>query len=179
MNLVTRGNFNVERPVTLFGGGAWQPGSEGWELSETIGKLITKKGSTLVTGGYGGAMEAASKGSSEAGGSPVGILYAPEKVHRPNQYVKKSFAAADYMDRMAMLLRVPRAIALPGGSGTVAEIMAPIALLRRFEGRRLALWKPFWHDRINPYLIELGPIGAGEADWVNSIEEVSQWLGTI
>jgi uncharacterized protein (TIGR00725 family) len=179
MNLAAHGNFDVDSPVALFGGGAWQPGSDGWKLSETIGELVTTKGHTLVTGGYGGAMEAASKGSHEAGGKPIGVLYAPEKVHRPNQYVQKSYVASDYMDRMAMLIRVPRAIALPGGSGTVAEIMASIALLRRFEGRKLAIWKPFWFDRFDPYLTELGPIAAGEADWVSTTDEVSEWLSIV
>ncbi|HEX04530.1 MAG TPA: hypothetical protein ENH10_05155, partial [Bacteroidetes bacterium] len=84
MNLAVHGKFEVENPIAIFGGGAWQPGSEGWKLSEEIGRLATKNGYTLVTGGYGGSMEAASKGSSEEGGHPVGILYAPPKVHHPN-----------------------------------------------------------------------------------------------
>ncbi|MCB2210511.1 LOG family protein [bacterium] len=179
MNLSVHKKFEVDNPFCLFGGGAWQPGSEGWKLSERIGRMIANRGFTLVTGGYGGAMEAASKGAIEAGGEAVGILYAPPKVHKPNPHIDKFFVASDYTERMSMLLRVPRAIGLPGGSGTLAEIWSSIALVRRFEGRKFAIWEPFWQSRLGPMLDEFESISAGTVEWVASAEDVGEWLNHI
>ena len=38
-----------------------------------VGRAIAEEGATVVCGGLGGVMEAASKGASEAGGTSVGI----------------------------------------------------------------------------------------------------------
>jgi len=43
-------------------------------LASTVGRLVAERGATLVTGGRGGIMEAASRGASEAGGLVLGVL---------------------------------------------------------------------------------------------------------
>lgn len=43
-------------------------------LAYEAGREIAMQGATLVTGGLGGVMEAASKGASEAGGITLGII---------------------------------------------------------------------------------------------------------
>lgn len=42
--------------------------------AEEVGRLIARKGATLVCGGLSGVMEAASKGAKSEGGITVGIL---------------------------------------------------------------------------------------------------------
>ncbi|HET9529974.1 MAG TPA: TIGR00725 family protein [Blastocatellia bacterium] len=42
--------------------------------AEQIGAMLARRGITLITGGRGGVMEAASRGAREAGGITVGIL---------------------------------------------------------------------------------------------------------
>ena len=44
------------------------------EAAYRVGKAIAKEGATVVCGGLGGVMEAASKGAAEAGGHSVGII---------------------------------------------------------------------------------------------------------
>jgi uncharacterized protein (TIGR00725 family) len=43
-------------------------------LAKEVGRLAARAGAVLVCGGMGGAMEAASRGAQEAGGTVVGIL---------------------------------------------------------------------------------------------------------
>src|SRR6266852_1167839 len=44
------------------------------EAAYRVGKEIAREGATVICGGLGGVMEAASKGASEAGGLSVGII---------------------------------------------------------------------------------------------------------
>ncbi len=48
--------------------------------AEAIGTALAKRGFTLITGGRGGIMAAASRGASQAGGLVVGII--PSRRHR-------------------------------------------------------------------------------------------------
>jgi uncharacterized protein (TIGR00725 family) len=66
--------------------GASQPSPEGLLLAETVGREIANSKATLVCGGLGGVMEAASKGAAEAGGEVIGILPGPDKLSA-NPYV--------------------------------------------------------------------------------------------
>jgi uncharacterized protein (TIGR00725 family) len=49
------------------------------ELAREIGRGLATAGFTVVTGGMGGAMEAASRGAREAGGTVVGVLPGPDR----------------------------------------------------------------------------------------------------
>ena len=66
--------------------GASQPSAEGLRLAEAVGREIAVAGATLVCGGLGGVMEAASKGAAEAGGDVLGILPGADK-SSANPYV--------------------------------------------------------------------------------------------
>ena len=54
--------------------GASQATAEGLSLAEEVGQLIAASDATLVCGGLGGIMEAASRGCYEAGGEVLGVL---------------------------------------------------------------------------------------------------------
>ena len=54
--------------------GAAYPSPEIAVLAEKVGKEIGKRGATLVSGGLGGVMEAASKGAKTEGALTIGIL---------------------------------------------------------------------------------------------------------
>src|SRR5262245_47227050 len=49
-------------------------GPEQLRLAEAVGGLLARLGLTLVTGGCGGVMEAASRGAASAGATVVGIV---------------------------------------------------------------------------------------------------------
>ena len=44
------------------------------EWAEEVGTLLARAGATVVTGGLGGVMQAASKGALSAGGLTIGFL---------------------------------------------------------------------------------------------------------
>ena len=49
-------------------------GPDQLRLAEAVGGLVARLGMTLVTGGRGGVMEAASRGAAQAGATTVSIL---------------------------------------------------------------------------------------------------------
>jgi len=138
--------------LAIFGGGDWPIESPLYQLGREVGKRVAMAGFTVVTGGYQGAMAAASQGAQEAGGRTVGILHTPLELLPPNAFLEEIRVGKDYLDRLAQLLRIPVALALPGESGTCAEIMVSFAMLKRQPGRHLAIWANPWQTRLTPTL---------------------------
>ena len=59
--------------VAVFGGSAPRPGDEVYAQAVELGRLLAMGGHTVMTGGYMGVMEAASRGANEAGGHVIGV----------------------------------------------------------------------------------------------------------
>ncbi len=112
--------------ITIFGGSQPQPGSPAYRQAYELGKLLALAGHTVLTGGYMGTMEAASRGANEAGGHVVGVTCADIEAWRgshANAWVKEERRFTTLLERMnELILACDAAIALPGGPGTLAEI---------------------------------------------------------
>ncbi len=84
-------------------------------------------GFDLATGGYGGVMEAASRGAREAGALVLGVTAPavfPDRAG-PNPFVELELPSPSLLSRIERLLDLAAAyVALPGGIGTLAEIVA-------------------------------------------------------
>ena len=112
--------------VAVFGSSTLHPDEPGWAEAEWLGATLAAAGCTVVTGGYGGVMEAASAGAARAGGRVVGIT-APDVFpdrSSPNAHLTDEVTAPTIPTRLAMLLDgTDAAIVLPGSIGTLAELV--------------------------------------------------------
>ena len=112
--------------ITIFGGSQPKPGSPAYAQAYELGKLLALAGHTILTGGYMGTMEAASRGANEAGGHVIGVTCADIEAwrgSRANAWVKEERRFATLQERLnELILACDAAIALPGGPGTLAEI---------------------------------------------------------
>lgn len=112
--------------ISVFGGSAPIPGEPAYEEAYQLGQLIGRDGHTILTGGYIGTMEAASRGCAEAGGNVIGVTCDDLEAWRPvkpNQWVQEEIRRVSLKDRLfALIENCDAAIALPGGLGTLAEI---------------------------------------------------------
>jgi uncharacterized protein (TIGR00725 family) len=112
--------------ITIFGGSQPQSGSPAYLQAYELGKLLALAGHTVLTGGYMGTMEAASRGASEAGGHVIGVTCADIEAWRgssANAWVKEERRFATLQERLnELILACDAAIALPGGPGTLTEI---------------------------------------------------------
>ena len=59
--------------VVVFGSSQTVPGSAEWNDAEHVGRRLAESSIAVITGGYGGTMEAVSKGASAARGHVIGI----------------------------------------------------------------------------------------------------------
>jgi uncharacterized protein (TIGR00730 family) len=112
--------------VTVFGGSQPKEGSAAYAEAYQIGKLLAEAGHTVLTGGYMGAMEAVSRGASEAGGHVIGVTcleIESWRNARANPWVKEERKFDTLRQRLDGLIDgCDAAIALPGGPGTLTEI---------------------------------------------------------
>jgi len=110
------------RQVAVIGSGSAEPGSEAWVLAEEVGRGLAEAGITIVSGGLGGVMEAASKGAAEAGGEVVGIVPGVS-VEEANRYCTHVVASATgYARNLAVVASGDAVVAVGGEWGTLSEI---------------------------------------------------------
>jgi uncharacterized protein (TIGR00725 family) len=109
------------RTISVFGSSTLQPDEPGWDLAESLGRALAQAGAEVMTGGYGGAMEAVSRGARAAGGHVVGVTVElfPERV--PNRHLSERRHTATLLERLGVLLGADGFVALDGSVGTLAE----------------------------------------------------------
>lgn len=102
-----------------------------FEAAHKLGELIGKGGHHLINGGANvGLMEAATIAASKAGANTIGVI--PEKMigrSLASDNSHKVVITKDMMERKAHMRDISDAfIALPGGFGTLEEILEVITL---------------------------------------------------
>ena len=107
--------------VTVFGSSRPAAGTEAYETARRLGELLARAGFTVATGGYGGTMEAVSRGAREAGGHVIGVTI---KGWGPaNQWVEVDVAMKSWHKRLLDLVRRGAGyVVLTGGTGTLVEL---------------------------------------------------------
>jgi uncharacterized protein (TIGR00730 family) len=112
--------------VAVFGSSATLTGQADWSDAETAGRRLAEAGVAVVTGGYGGTMEAASAGAAGAGGRVIGVVAPSLFPTRPRStaYVTELIEANSLPDRIGTLIDLAdAALVLPGAIGTAAELV--------------------------------------------------------
>jgi uncharacterized protein (TIGR00730 family) len=109
-----------------------------WVRSKQLGGLLAEKSFVVVTGGYGGLMEAVSRGAHEAGGKVIGLTMQHWTNVEPNQWNGDLRWSTNYGTRLNHFLNCDGMIALPGGVGTLSE-MALMWAASQTESRPLPL----------------------------------------
>lgn len=94
------------------------------EAAYRVGKAIAKEGGTVVCGGLGGVMEAASRGAREAGGHSVGIIPSADS-DQANRYCEFVVATGLGKSRNFVVAYSGDAMVIVGGgAGTLIEAAA-------------------------------------------------------
>jgi hypothetical protein len=97
-------------------------GAEHEERAEEVGRLLAERGCTVVTGGLGEVMAAASRGAKAAGGTTIGILPGEDRAEA-NEWVDHVVATGlGHMRNYAVAASGDAVIAVGGRWGTLAEI---------------------------------------------------------
>jgi uncharacterized protein (TIGR00725 family) len=145
--------------ITVFGGSQPPPGSPGYVEAYRLGQLLAQAGHAVLTGGYIGTMEAASRGAAEAGGHVIGVTCDEIERMRPvkaNAWVKEERHFSTLQERLDGLIRgCDAAIALPGGPGTLTEIALTwnMMIVHSISIRPLVLVGTGWKSTIETMFI--------------------------
>ncbi len=125
--------------ITVFGASKSDPGDGTYEDGIRCGRLLAEAGYGVVTGGYGGLMEAVSQGANRADGHVLGVTVPTIFTDRPgaNEFVLEERRAAHLVDRIHKMTDMSAGvIVLPGSLGTMTELAVAwnLAFVGRFTG---------------------------------------------
>lgn len=178
---MSRGGPLEGRRVSVFGSSTLRPGEPGWAEAEELGRRLAEAGARVVNGGYGGAMEAVSRGARAAGGHVTGVTVAlfPERV--PNPHLSEERFTDTLIDRLRHLMDADAFVALDGSLGTLTEFFLAwnLRFLDRARGPLVCLGER-WRERlralgegrfaIEPEVFDLVAPAATPADAVGVLE---------
>jgi uncharacterized protein (TIGR00730 family) len=148
--------------VAVYGGAAPKPGEPAYQEAQKLGFLLGQSGHTVMTGGYIGVMEAASRGAHEAGAHVIGSTCSQLEEWRKvkaNPWVKEEWKYETLRDRMyALVEKCDAAVMMPGGVGTLAElaVMWNEEIISMNPARRMVLVGKGWQKTIEAFFAELG-----------------------
>jgi uncharacterized protein (TIGR00725 family) len=109
------------------------------EWAEEVGHLLARGGATVVTGGLGGVMRAASRGARVAGGSTIGILPGADAAEA-NEFVQVVIPTGLGVVRNLVVVTAADAVVAVGGRhGTLSEIGLALRMGREVVG--LGSWR--------------------------------------
>lgn len=125
----------MNKNIVIFAGNGCIKKKENYyfSLAYKTGKLLAKAGYTVVTGGGPGLMNMASKGAYKSGGKTIGVCL-EKQGRRQSKYLSEKLIFKKLKIRQEELLSLGDGfIALPGGVGTLYEIIEIMALKRKGE----------------------------------------------
>jgi uncharacterized protein (TIGR00730 family) len=117
--------------VEVFGSARTPQDSPHYASGVAIGAALADAGYAVITGGGPGAMEAANRGASEAGGLSVGLGIELPFEQELNEWVDVGIAFRYFFVRKTMFVKYAQAfVILPGGFGTLDELFEALTLVQ-------------------------------------------------
>ena len=115
--------------VGVFGSARTPADHPYYAVGEEVGRKLADAGFAVITGGGPGAMEAANKGASEAGGVSVGLGIELPFEAGLNEWVDKGINFRYFFARKTMFVKYAQGfVVLPGGLGTFDELFEALTL---------------------------------------------------
>jgi uncharacterized protein (TIGR00730 family) len=140
--------------VSVFGTRQSLEGEPDYEDARRLGRLLAEAGYAVTTGGYGGAMEAVSRGAKDAGGRTRGITTTIFDPLPANPYVDDEEKVLNFFIRLERLIYGADAyIVLHGGIGTITELGLTWSLLqtRCLDPKPMVLVGEHWSHLIDAF----------------------------
>jgi len=117
--------------ISVFGSARTKPDNPEYATAVQVGEALVAAGFAVITGGGPGAMEAANKGASLAGGVSVGLGIELPFESGLNEWVDIGINFRYFFARKTMFVKYAQGfIALPGGFGTFDEIFEAVTLVQ-------------------------------------------------
>ena len=177
---------HIRPAVSIFGSARVQEGHQYYELTRQIARSLSDAGFSVISGGGPGIMEAANKGAYYGKSLSVGLnIQLPhEQVANPFQDISQSFR--HFFARKVMFVKFASAyVVMPGGFGTLDELMEALTLVQTGKVRRIPLilvHTPFWAglvEWIKERLVTEDMISPEDIDLIQVLDEPQQIVDAI
>src|SRR6266403_3595007 len=135
-----------ERVITVFGSSRPREDDADYKEAFLLGWALGKAGFDVCTGGYGGVMEAVSRGAKTLGAMTHGVTTEFFKV-RANEWIDREIRMEGWQQRLFELIRIGDGfVACKGGTGTLAEIAVVWEMLNKsvIGGKPFVVLGDFW-----------------------------------
>ncbi|MFZ9595233.1 MAG: TIGR00730 family Rossman fold protein [Bdellovibrionia bacterium] len=184
-----RGMFSLHSvgpAVTVFGSARFKADHPYYELARKIGHALGLHGFTVITGGGPGLMEAANRGSREAGGFNVGCNIRLPHEQQPNSYLDQVVHFYYFFVRKVMLVKYSQAfVILPGGFGTLDEMMEAITLIQTgklYDFPIILMGLDYWKGYlqwVEDVLVKNKTIAPGDLSFIHLTDNPDEALNII
>ena len=158
--------------ITVFGSSRPREGDTEYAQARELGWALAEKGFTVCSGGYGGVMEAVSRGAKDAGGRTVAVTAAFFNA-KVNRWVDDEICVKTWQQRLFRLVRLGRGyVACKGGTGTLVELAVVWEMLNKrvMSPRPFVAMNDFWHPVVERVREVEAPQGSrsGAGPWGES-----------
>jgi uncharacterized protein (TIGR00730 family) len=176
----------LPRAVSVFGSARTPRDHPHYAAGVAIGAALAQAGYAVITGGGPGAMEAANRGASEAGGLSVGLGIELPFEQDLNEWVDVGIAFRYFFVRKTMFVKYAQAfVILPGGFGTLDELFEALTLVQTRKVTRfpvILFGTEYWSglvDWIGTTLAATGTINPADLDLLTVTDDVDQVMSVI
>ncbi|MEV6125320.1 TIGR00730 family Rossman fold protein [Streptomyces violaceusniger] len=172
--------------ISVFGSARTPEGSPEYEAGVRIGRGLVEAGFGVITGGGPGAMEAANRGATEAGGVSVGLGIELPFEQGLNPYVDIGVNFRYFFVRKTMFVKYAQGfVVLPGGLGTLDECFEALTLVQTKKVTRFpivlfgsAYWKGLV-DWLTNTLIAEGKAAPHDLDLFHLTDDIDEVIELV
>jgi uncharacterized protein (TIGR00730 family) len=176
----------LPRAVTVFGSARTPRDHLEYAQGRALGTALAEAGFAVITGGGPGAMEAANKGCSEAGGFSVGLGIELPFEQGLNDWVDLGINFRYFFARKTMFVKYSQAfVCLPGGFGTLDELFEALTLVQTKKVTKfpvVLLGSEYWgglYEWIKNTVLAHGKIGEKDLALLHVTDDVDDAVKTV
>lgn len=150
---------DIRPAVSIFGSARIKAGEFWYEETVQLSRKFSDAGFAVISGGGPGIMEAANKGAFEGKSTSVGLnMQLPHETHG-NPYQDISLSFRHFFARKVAFAKYATAfIAMPGGWGTLDELLEVLTLIQTGVGRTI------------PVILMGSSYWQGLLDWMRNVQ---------
>ncbi|WAP58122.1 TIGR00730 family Rossman fold protein [Streptomyces sp. S465] len=172
--------------ISVFGSARTPEGSPEYEAGVRIGRALAEAGFGVITGGGPGAMEAANRGASEAGGVSVGLGIELPYEQGLNPYVDIGVNFRYFFVRKTMFVKYAQGfVVLPGGLGTLDECFEALTLVQTKKVTRFPIvlfGSSYWQglvDWVTNTLIGQGKASSQDLELFHLTDDIDEVIDLV
>lgn len=176
----------IRPAVSIFGSARTPHDHTYYKLTEEISRQLSDAGFSVISGGGPGIMEAANKGAFFGKSPSVGLNIQLPHEQKSNPYQDISQTFRHFFARKYMFVRFASAyVVLPGGFGTLDELMEALTLIQTGKARKIPLilvCSDFWGGMIDWFkdrLVGEGMVDPEDIDLIQVIDDPAKVVEAI